>query len=1003
MAEKKLGIVFTSDTAQARKGIADLNSALGQTESKAKSSASGLKTALGGLAIGAFVLDGVRALGEVERINAQTSAALKSTGAEAWITADAVNGLATSIEKKTGIEAESIQSGQNLLLTFTNIQNQAGEGNDIFNQTTQTMADMSTAMGTDATTSAMMLGKALNDPISGMSKLSKAGVTFTADQKAMVAEMVAAGDTMGAQKVILAELNKEFGGSAEAFGETLPGQIAKAKNSLGDMQESILVGAVPALKLGASAVGGLADAYAALPASVQTVTTLAGVGAAVWFKFGDSISAFGGQAAAAGKKGADLARTLSQGLDGVAATRGISKTQAATEMLKSSMDGALGPTGRFSQKISGLSTAAVGGGAAFVGFGAILYAWQDEQAKASKRAAELQTAIKGIAEESMRTGRTVEDVFTTSTLPDFIGDNAKAFEDTGVNIAELNEALVAGGQEWRSYAQAQIAAAGGMDTAKGRELVAAFQKLEGILPGARTATEQQAKANNELGLTIDPLTGKTIALGDAVADSAPKFGSLGEAVGSIDLAGTLGGALDEITSAAEEARQGISNFYDEITGNLSAQIEAEAALDSMAASLAANGTNMDINSEQGRTNAAALISVKDAAAGAAVEILNQGGSSTEAAAQMQGYVTRLNDTWAAAGMSKDEIAWMNATMGLTPTDIKTVIETNAGSVTREVDAFGRKVTTLPNGHVVVTADTSRAHSALDALASRISALGATLSANLSRIAFSASGRAKGGPVEKGELYLVGEEGPELAMFGQNGQVIDAATTAALLGQSGAGGMKRGGSGGASDGASWSTTGGSGFGAMGGGRAPGNKGPRGPGSGDRGPSNGDKGPTGPGSGDRGPAWDKGEKPTAPTLPTGPSDPAAPSKASAFDLTDVGQILERQLKAQGKLQKSTDDGIKAIVAGQRATTDQLAILNGQVAISRGGSASAQMRAMMSGASGGARFASAAVGGTQVVINVHGTVVTERQLVDLVADGMNRAARNQARPILAAGVVG
>jgi len=997
VAEKKLGIVFTSDTAQARKGIADLNNALGSTESKAKSSASGLKTALGGLAIGAFVLDGVRALGEVERINAQTSAALKSTGAEAWITADAVNGLATSIEKKTGIEAEAIQSGQNLLLTFTNIQNQAGEGNDIFDQTTQTMADMSTAMGTDATTSAMMLGKALNDPISGMSKLSKVGVTFTADQKAMVAEMVAAGDTMGAQKVILAELNKEFGGSAEAFGETLPGQIAKAKNSLGDMQESILVGAVPALKMGASAVGGLADAYAALPASVQTVTTLAAVGAAVWLKFGDSISAFGGQAAAAGKKGADLARTLSQGLDGVAATRGITKTQAATEMLKSSMDGALGPTGRFSQKISGLSTAAVGGGAAFVGFGAILYAWQDEQAKASKRAAELQAAIKGIAEESMRTGRTVEDVFTTSTLPDFIGDNAKAFEDTGVNIAELNEALIAGGQEWRSYAQAQIAAAGGMDTAKGRELVAAFQKLEGILPGARTATEQQAKANNELGLTIDPLTGKTIALGEAMSGATESFAGMGDAVRGI------GEKFGEIPGAAEAARSAISNFYDEMTGNLSAQIEIEGSLQSFAESLKTNGASLDIATVAGNANAQSMLSVRDAAVAAAIEILKNGGSASEATAVLQGYSDRLNDTANSAHVSESELAYMNATMGLTPEQIETIIKTNAKTVTTEVDTFGRKVTTLPNGHVIVTADTSRAHSALDALASRISALGATLSANLSRIAFSASGRAKGGPVEKGELYLVGEEGPELAMFGQNGQVIDAATTAALLGQSGAGGMKRGGFGGASDGASWSTTGGSGFGAMGGGRAPGNKGPRGPGSGDRGPSNGDKGPTGPGSGDRGPAWDKGEKPTAPTLPTGPSDPAAPSKASAFDLTDVGQILERQLKAQGKLQKSTDDGIKAIVAGQRATTDQLAILNGQVAISRGGSASAQMRAMMSGASGGARFASAATGGTQVVINVHGTVVTERQLVDLVADGMNRAARNQARPILAAGVVG
>jgi hypothetical protein len=51
-----------------------------------------------------------------------------------------------------------------MLLTFKNIRNEAGKGNDVFNQSTKTLVDMSRAMGTDPQQAAIQLGKALNDP-----------------------------------------------------------------------------------------------------------------------------------------------------------------------------------------------------------------------------------------------------------------------------------------------------------------------------------------------------------------------------------------------------------------------------------------------------------------------------------------------------------------------------------------------------------------------------------------------------------------------------------------------------------------------------------------------------------------------------------------------------------------------------------------------------------------------------------------------------------------------
>ncbi|CAB5229580.1 hypothetical protein UFOVP1571_1, partial [uncultured Caudovirales phage] len=70
-------------------------------------------------------------------------------------------------------------------------------------------------------TAAMQLGKALNDPIKGMTALGKAGVSFTAAQKEQIKTLVKSGDALGAQKIILAEVGKEFGGAAEAASDPM--------------------------------------------------------------------------------------------------------------------------------------------------------------------------------------------------------------------------------------------------------------------------------------------------------------------------------------------------------------------------------------------------------------------------------------------------------------------------------------------------------------------------------------------------------------------------------------------------------------------------------------------------------------------------------------------------------------------------------------------------------------------------------------------------------------
>jgi hypothetical protein len=230
------------------------------------------------LPIVAMGVSAVNALNQIEVLSAQTETVIKSTGGAAKVTREQVEGYANTLEKMTGAEAEAIQTGQNMLLTFTNIRNEQGKGNDIFDQSTKIMLDMATAMNGGVVPSAealkaqsIQLGKALNDPMKGLTALSKVGVSFTDDQKKQIKTMQEAGDTMGAQKIILAELNKEFGGSAESFGNTTAGKVAKLKNQFGEITENLVVGLMPALNNIAAEVEKLMNKFQALTPEQQAM------------------------------------------------------------------------------------------------------------------------------------------------------------------------------------------------------------------------------------------------------------------------------------------------------------------------------------------------------------------------------------------------------------------------------------------------------------------------------------------------------------------------------------------------------------------------------------------------------------------------------------------------------------------------------------------------------------------------------------------------------------
>lgn len=157
----------------------------------------------------------VKAAYESQKVLKQTEAIITATGGAAGLTAKQVSDLAESMSAKTGLDDEAIQTSMNMLLTFKQVRNEVGAGNDIFNRASMAMLDLGNVFGsTDA--AAKMLGKALSDPVKGVSALARAGVNFSAQQKEQIKTLVQSGNVLAAQKLILAEVESQVGGTAAA-------------------------------------------------------------------------------------------------------------------------------------------------------------------------------------------------------------------------------------------------------------------------------------------------------------------------------------------------------------------------------------------------------------------------------------------------------------------------------------------------------------------------------------------------------------------------------------------------------------------------------------------------------------------------------------------------------------------------------------------------------------------------------------------------------------------
>lgn len=647
---RRLEVLITGDAKQAQKALGDLERAAGKHGAGIQRASSGIKDAIVGIgvaSVGAFALNEWQ---EAEKVGARTEAVLRSTGGAAGETRQEIEDLSEAISKKTATDDEAVQSAANVIASMQELRNEAGEGRDIFDRSTQAAVDWAAATGGDAADAAEKLGKLLVNPEQALGRLTRAGVVFTDEEKKKLAALQATGDEIGQQVILLDAIERKVGGTAEAQATSLD----RAKVAAGNAAEAFGGVLAPAVELVADVVEPLSGAFQSLGSTQQTVVAGLGLGAAAWMKWGDSA---------------------------VTALVDVTGSSRDAEKAVSAVNGALAKAG----------AAATAGVIAYNLTYKALEALYDQHADAEQLNTDLLNLSTGVSD--------LGDVASTlgrDDLGDLVGalDRAKGGADgfaEGLGYLTTTWDGALGGGKMREAIKDvedfDSALAAMVDAGKAKEAKVAFDALK--------------DAALAQGMTLDEIVPQFNDYYDAVEAAGAQNGLTETGIGVLtdaldaeaDQAGGAAVQFRTLEEAIDGARSASEDFYRQQFEQENATVGAEASLDRFTESLAQYGAATDAGTEAGRANRQAIQDYIIAAASASA-------GTDDASASMDAYTLRLYEAAASAGMTKGDVDALLASMGLTEGERKAWFTSNAYEEQAKVQGLWNTVQGVEGTHDV---------------------------------------------------------------------------------------------------------------------------------------------------------------------------------------------------------------------------------------------------------------------------------------------------------------
>ncbi len=497
------------------------------------------------------------------RAEAKVATAIRATGGAAGFTATALFDQASALQELTRFGDEDILNNVTAqLLTFQRI---AG---DVFLDAQMAALDLSTTMDGDVQSAAIMLGKALDDPIAGISALSRAGVTFTQGQKDVIAELARTGDIAQAQYLILDGIASAYGGQAAAARQAGAGIQDAWEGSWGDIKE-VVGGVIVDLKENIFPVlKSVADAFKAMTPEGQKAVVMFDLMAVA---LPPLIAALGLVVAGIAAIGAPIALAVA-GIAGV--TAAVALLWPETDKLTQSIDTLVGSleaeASQFRENSDALATEAAGS--------ATITAQKYLEARSrfeNARAAIAEyraTVMGGQAYRDLRADIETERDMNTATFYDPGGGMTAAIEAGAIprrNTERMDDLLQAHGDMLSGVLDLEQ---------RNAETAAALDRLAGAptqapivapsLPsvvGATAGAAPSVPAGFVLGsdggdgsFGIDPTA--TGTLGDFAEAAGGVETAAGGAASAIGGSGGLSDAVDEAAGIFDEAGDSVTAF-----------------------------------------------------------------------------------------------------------------------------------------------------------------------------------------------------------------------------------------------------------------------------------------------------------------------------------------------------------------------------------------------------------------------------------------------------------
>lgn len=181
------------------------------------------------LAVGASL----REAEKFRRSELRTQAVLKATGNASGFTAKEIRAMSRSIARDTLASAEGMEAAAQKLLTFRSVQG------DVFERAMVLFTDLAEVGLGSLDSAAVQLGKALEDPVAGLSALARVGVSFSQAQKDTIKELVESNRLLEAQGMILEALESQLGGVGGAAAGGLTGAVDNLGQSWSELMQAL--------------------------------------------------------------------------------------------------------------------------------------------------------------------------------------------------------------------------------------------------------------------------------------------------------------------------------------------------------------------------------------------------------------------------------------------------------------------------------------------------------------------------------------------------------------------------------------------------------------------------------------------------------------------------------------------------------------------------------------------------------------------------------------------